>query len=298
MLPTPFGSEFWVFCRTVTPASRLRLAPTPSGYLHIGNALNFVLNWLATRQCPGARLFLRIDDLDADRARPEYVQDVFDTLEWLGLDWDEGPLNATDFDATWSQRHRLPQYLGVLEALRRSGRVFACTKSRNDLAPYKGQFPLHFRDQGLSPDLPGVAWRIMTPEPALWPSPMPSDFIIRRRDGIPAYQVASLTDDVHFGITHLIRGDDLAASTSAQQFLASCLDWSAFAKVLCLHHPLIQDGGGMKLSKSAGASSLRSWRAENRSPEAVFHTVSAFLGLPEPAGSAVELLKAAGRDKT
>lgn len=292
MLLTNFGDEFRLFCRNIDATSRLRMAPTPSGFLHIGNALNFILNWLATRLHPGACLLLRIDDIDADRVRPEFIEDIFETLSWLGLDWDDGPRAVASFHSTWSQRLRLQQYSETLHALCGTGLVFACAKSRSELAPHEGRYPPVFRAQGLSLDNPDVAWRIRTPELEIWPDPMPSDFIVRRRDGIPAYQIASLTDDVCFGITHLIRGADLAPSTSAQRFLADCLGWETFRRIHCLHHPLIRDAAGAKLSKSAGANSLRTWRAEHRTPEAVFRMVSTYLGLREPACCATELLEA------
>ncbi|MEO6039289.1 MAG: glutamate--tRNA ligase family protein, partial [Saprospiraceae bacterium] len=214
------GTEFLAFARTLGPDSRLRLAPTPSGYLHRGNALNFTLNWLATRLQPGANLLLRIDDLDADRKRPEYVADIFESLHWLGVDWEEGPASVDDFEKNWSQNLRKSLYHKALADLRSTGLLYACAKSRQDMAPYGGHYPLEFRNQYLDLDAPHVAWRIATP--AGFPLP---DFIVRRRDGVPAYQVASMVDDLHFGVTHIIRGVDLATSTYAQRWLAEQLDW-------------------------------------------------------------------------
>lgn len=272
---TTFGTEFNTFTHSVGPESRLRLAPTPSGYLHAGNALNFILNWLSARLHPGARLLLRIDDLDADRKRPEYVQDVFDTLHWLGLDWDEGPSNPDDFEKNWSQHLRLSLYQDALDALRAKECLFACGKSRRDLESFAGKYPPEFREQHLSLDDPDVAWRIRTPDDF----PLP-DFIVRRRDGLPAYQIASLADDMRFRITHIIRGDDLHYSTEAQLFMARCLDWTAFSRIIFLHHPLLQAPGGEKLSKSAGATALHTWRREGRAPAEIFQMAAGWLGLP------------------
>ena len=246
-----FGHEFRTFVQSAGPDCRLRLAPTPSGYLHTGNALNFVLNWLAARHNNG-RLLLRIDDLDAERKRPAYVHDIFDSLEWLGLDWDEGPRSAADFENNWSQHQRISLYNKQLERLRDTGLLFACQKSRSDLAPYHGKYPEVFRNQGLSLDDPNVSWRIATPPDF----PMP-DFVVRRRDGIPAYQIASMVDDVLFGVTHAIRGLDLEPSTQAQQWLASCMGDADFLKIKFLHHPLLLDTSGEKMSKSAGSASLQ-----------------------------------------
>ena len=270
----PFGQQLQDFIQIAGPGCRLRLAPTPSGFLHAGNALNFIFNWLTAR-CNKGALLLRIDDLDADRKRPEYVQDVFVSLQWLGIDWDTGPKSAPDFEQHWSQHLRLPLYAVQLEKLRATGLLFACRKSRSDLAPFQGKYPVEFRDQGLSLDDPDVAWRIQTP-PGF---PMP-DFVVRRRDGIPAYQVASLTDDVYFNITHAVRGVDLEASTAAQRFLAECLDEYNFLKIKFLHHPLILDAAGEKLSKSAGSTSLLAMRAAGEDPVSVFRQAAQMLGIP------------------
>lgn len=286
---------FDVFLKNAGPHCRLRYAPTPSGYLHLGNALNFRLNWLVARQ-NGGKILLRIDDLDADRKRPEYVADVFESLRWLGLDWDEGPglayrctpewhsgtqaqvtcgtprrcatldnpeyhSQVTDFEKNWSQHRRMPLYVKLLDELRATGLLYACHKSRRDLAPFGSSYPVEFREQNLSLDEPDVAWRIATPTGF----PLP-DFIVRRRDGLPAYQVASLADDLHFGITHIVRGADLEPSTAAQRWLAECLGKQDFLNVQFYHHPLLTNAQGEKLSKSAGSTSLRAMRESGEKP--------------------------------
>jgi glutamyl-tRNA synthetase len=269
---------FRSFLDSIGPHSKLRLAPTPSGFLHAGNVFNFLLNYTAARS-RGATLLLRIDDLDADRKRPAYVQDVFDTLHWLGIDWDEGPADALSFETQWSQHQRLPLYQAALETLRAQGMLFACRKSRRDLAPFGGAYPEAFRDQNLDLDAPDVAWRIKTP-PGF---PMP-DFIVRRRDGIPAYQVASVVDDVHFGVTHAVRGADLEASTQAQYFLADCLNSPVFASIRFYHHPLLLDDRGEKLSKSAGSEAVNALRSAGSGPEQVLKQAALWLDVKNPAG--------------
>jgi glutamyl/glutaminyl-tRNA synthetase len=281
---TPFGKQFADYLRTVAPGSHFRLAPTPSGYLHTGNALNFLLNWTAAR-ASGASLLLRIDDLDADRKRPEYVQDIFSSLEWLGINWDEGPRSVADFEQQWSQHLRLSTYETLLGRLRQTGLLFACRKSRSDLAPFEGFYPPEFRNQSLTLDDPDVAWRIKTPEGF----PMP-DFVVRRRDGLPAYQIASLADDLHFNTTHIIRGIDLEPSTLAQRFLAECLEEEPFMTIRFLHHPLLTDSAGSKLSKSAGAAALSALRQGGAVD--VFGQVAAALGWPV-AAVASDLLRVA-----
>ncbi len=267
-----FAQQFSGFVRSVSPESRLRLAPTPSGFLHLGNALNFTLNWLAAKSVAHLKgvphlLFLRIDDLDADRKRPEYIQDITDSLNWLGLDWEGVPVFQSD-------ESRISLYHKVLQQLRDQDLLFACRKSRRDLEPFGGAYPAHFREQNLSLDAPDVAWRIKTPPDF----PLP-DFVVRRRDGIPAYQVASFADDVAMGVTHVIRGADLEHSTEAQRFLATVLSEDKFLKINFFHHPLLLGDSGEKLSKSAGSSALKTLREANQGPEMVFQTIGTWLGL-------------------
>ena len=246
------------FTQNLPDQPRLRLAPTPSGFLHLGNALNFYLNWKAARSRPGGKILLRIDDLDSDRKRPEFVEDVFLTLDWLKIDWDEGPTGPDDFEKNWSQRHRIDLFEQILKDLRAKNLLFACGKSRRELADFGEKYPIPVDETGISAlplDSESVTWRVKTP-----PDLALSGFVARQRDGIPAYQVASLADDVHFKITHVVRGEDLQNSTEAQLFLAKKLGLSALLKIKFWYHPLILQENGEKLSKSAGANSLRSMR--------------------------------------
>jgi glutamyl-tRNA synthetase len=242
-----------------------RLAPTPSGFLHIGNALNFRLNQEASQRVPDSKLLLRIDDLDAARKKPEYIDDIFESLTWLGIDWDLGPKTPHDFEQNWSQYKRMDLYEETLQKLRASGLLYACQKSRKEIDSFGADFLPKLRNQGLSLDAKDVAWRIRTPDDF----PLP-DFVVRKKDGIPAYQIASLADDVHFGITHIVRGKDLEASTKAQIFLAEILDLKAFLAIKFEHHALVLDKNGEKLSKSQGATSLKSMREAGKSAKEIF----------------------------
>jgi glutamyl-tRNA synthetase len=286
-----FRAAFDQFVREEGTRCRVRLAPTPSGFLHAGNALNFILNCLAARLAPEGSVLLRIDDLDAARTRPEYLDDIFDSLHWMGLTWDEGPVSTVDFTDHWSQKHRLGLYHQFLDRLRATGLLFACAKSRTELAAFHGEYPAAFRDQGLSLDDEAVAWRIRTPEGF----PLP-DFIVRKRDGLPAYQLSSLADDVHYGTTHIIRGADLEASTAAQRFLAGILGEEAFLAIHFLHHPLVTDTAGMKLSKSADAESLRARRQQGFDPSALFALAAMQLDLPSESCPGLNTLMKKLRD--
>lgn len=245
--------------------------------------MNFVLNAVIALHSGGS-ILLRIDDIDADRKRPEYVADIFESLPWLGIPWHEGPglenadleSQVANFEAQWSQHRRLHLSQTLLNRLREMDLLFACRMSRSQLAPFGGAYPDSFRNQGLSLDEPDVAWRIKTEG---LPASM-QDFIVRRRDGLPAYQIASLADDLFFGITHIVRGSDLEPSTQAQLFLARCLGEDQFQKIHFLHHPLLTDQSGEKLSKSAGAASLRAQREKGASAAAVYQAAAELLSLP------------------
>lgn len=267
-----FAPLFFAFLKSAGPDSKFRFAPTPSGFLHLGNALNFSLNWLAAQYAGGlgttkssSCIYLRIDDLDNDRKRPEYLEDIFESFRWLQLTWNAAPI---------LQSEHLERYHLTLNRLRETGLLFACKKSRRDLEPFEGVYPPEFRDQGLTLDDPDVAWRLKTP-PGF---PMP-DFVVRRRDGIPSYQVASFADDLFYGITHVIRGADLEHSTAAQVYLAELLSEAQFLKIKMLHHPLLLDESGTKLSKSAGSTALKTLRDAGQGPECVYHLLAHWLGL-------------------
>jgi glutamyl-tRNA synthetase len=286
---------------TFPQAPRTRIAPTPSGFLHLGNGMSALYTWLLARKL-GGRLWLRIDDLDQERQRPEYVADIFDSLRWLGLDWDDGPQQAGEFEAH-SQHRRLPRYEALLARLRAGGALYACPCSRRQVreASPSGAYPGTCRHAGHPLDAPDMAWRIAVPEapvvlPGNWPAPAEAslaeamgDFVVRQKDGRPAYQIASLADDLDYGTTLLVRGEDLLPSSAAQQYLAQRLGEEGFGQCM-VHHPLVCDAGGGKLSKSAGAPSLRALRGRLGHPGAVYEALSYALGQPA-AGSLDALLQ-------
>lgn len=250
------------------PLLLTRIAPTPSGYLHSGNALNFLITRkLAEKN--GAAILLRIDDIDDERLRPEYVNDAFRVLKILGIDWQFGPIDPVDFRYNWSQQQRMHLYDALLNELVAAGAVYACGCSRKDLMGHSLGDEKHLCRQGHQPlDASDVAWRLKIPKGTIISfndelmghvtadlSELIPDPVVRRRDGRPAYQVASLADDVHFGIGMIVRGEDLLASTAVQLYMARILGLGTFAKVRFFHHQLIRADDGQKLSKSAGTMS-------------------------------------------
>lgn len=267
---------------------RTRIAPTPSGYLHLGNVLSFAITSVLARRS-GASVMLRVDDLDRARVRSEYVEDIFETLSYLGLPWDEGPADYEAYASVYSQVHRLKLYRDALEQLRAQGAVFACDCSRSKLLRDHpdGVYTGRCKHRSLPLDGKGYCWRINTDRADL-PAPM-QYFIVRKKDGMPAYQLASLVDDRHFGVDLIVRGEDLWASTRAQIFLAQVLGYERFHRASFVHHVLLAGAAGEKLSKSAGATSIRYLRDNGYTSADIYGMIGTMAGLPTPISTWADL---------
>ena len=278
------------------PRPRLtRIAPTPSGFLHAGNVASFVLTVGLAREW-GAEVLLRIDDMDRDRFRREYLEDVFETLRFLGIPWDRGPRDADDFEAHWSQRRRPDVYEGHLRRLEEGGHVFACLCSRTGLSASGPSHPASCLSAGHPLSTEGAAWRLSPVsgirlryqsvgvgwEESGLPEGMASA-VVRRKDGIPAYHLCSVADDVHFGVDLVVRGADLFESTLLQLHLAGLLGLGAFTDAAFLHHPLVVEADGDKLSKSAGAASVMHMRISGMRAWEVYRSIA---GMVEPGAEA------------
>jgi glutamyl-tRNA synthetase len=257
-----------------------RLAPSPTGGLHLGHARTFLLAWLAARHAQG-RGVLRIEDLDAGRVRPESRTGAIDDLRWLGLDWDDGP---------FQQSERLEAYVGSLDRLKRQGAVYPCTCTRAEIA--RAASAPHAEDEG--PAYPGTcahrtpneaealgqagrgfAWRFRVPgEVVKWddlflgpmtlePQRLGGDFLVGREGVAPAYQLAVVHDDAAMGVTQVIRGVDLVPSTPRQVLLYRALGWTepAFG-----HVGLALGADGRRLAKRAGSIKLAALRAAGVDP--------------------------------
>jgi len=274
--------------------NKTRLAPTPSGFLHLGNVLSFSVTALLARR-HGAKILLRIDDLDHERARPEYVQDIFDTLNFLEIPWHEGPGNPQEFAETFSQHKRMHLYRETLDELRKRDLVFACNCSRSDIlrANAHGIYPGTCLHKNLPLDSPETAWRLknITGSPitvkGLYNTthhelPSAQQYcVVRKKDGYPAYQLTSVVDDMHFGIDLIVRGADLWPSTLAQLRLAELAGLGAFADVTFHHHALITGENGEKLSKSAGATSIQYLRREGKTKEEIYTMLGSSFGFAQ-----------------
>lgn len=236
-----------------------RFAPTPSGYLHRGNAANALLvSWLATAM--GGTLALRIDDHDQARVRPEYVDDIFGLLAWLDIDWHLGPADRAELNARWTTRLRVERYRRALEhAVEEGLPVYACACSRSaQRGPATGGCSGGCRGRGLPLEPGRSALRVAVPTDTVVDAggvpvalaEQVGDFVVWRRDDLPAYQLASVVDDQDLGVTDVVRGADLIPSTAAQLLLAPFLKADAFTQARFWHHALLASPDGTKLSKS------------------------------------------------
>ncbi|MBS1960439.1 MAG: hypothetical protein JST80_13260 [Bdellovibrionales bacterium] len=228
-----------------------RLAPTPSGHLHWGNLYNFAMTW-ARVQKAGGKLWLRIDDVDATRMRPEYVAEIFELLPWLGFQWQEGPTSAEEFSKKFSQSLRRDEYRAAVDRLK----TYACNCSRQQIQERTGgsvQYDGYCRTRGLKFEAEVTTLRTELPGRA--------DTIVWTKDDRPAYHVVSIVDDLRMGTTHLIRGEDLRESSQVQVALAELMGESRYSKIEHEFHPLILGAQGQKLSKSEGSDSIVGFRA-------------------------------------
>ena len=254
-----------------------RFAPSPTGYLHLGHVVNALYVWRTARTIAG-RVLLRIEDHDRVRCRPAYEAAIREDLAWLGFVPDEGvepPVRQSD---------RGPIYEAALARLRQTAHVYACDCSRKQVGGerYDGRC----RERGL-PDGPGRGLRVRI-DPGVErftdlllgprvqdPARQCGDVLIRDRDGHWTYQFAVTADDMHQGITHVIRGADLVDSTGRQLRLGRLLGRETAP--IYLHHPLVLDSKGEKLSKSAQATPIREMRRAGLAPEAVIELADASL---------------------
>lgn len=266
-----------------------RIAPTPSGLLHIGNILSFAITSALAKKS-GAAVLLRIDDLDHERTNNGYLQDIFDTLNYLEIPWDKGPRNVAELEKSWSQILRIDLYHTAIKELCNKGLVFACTCSRQQiltLAPctcIKKQFPLDTENASLRLITGTSELNVRNHNGKLTRAGLPADmknFIITRKDGIPSYQLASVVDDLFFNIDLVIRGADLWPSTLAQHELALNLGESRFGEIRFYHHPLLMEASGKKLSKSTGATSIKYLRQIGKKPTDIYTLVAGMLGIEQ-----------------
>lgn len=279
-----------------------RLAPSPTGALHLGNARTFLVNWAMARRA-GWRIVLRIEDLDGPRVKPGAVESCVETLQWLGIDWDEGPLvQSTD--------------LGPSEAAMRDlaarGLVYPCELTRAEIeaaasAPHDpGTDPGHaagsetrfgpeLRPESIGPcgfaDT-GTNWRFVTPDRSIGffdraagprrgnPGREVGDFVVWTKRGQPAYQLAVVVDDARQGVTEVVRGDDLLPSTARQLLLIGALGLEPVPNYT--HLPLVVGADGKRLAKRHGDTRLTAYMRSGVPAERVIGLLGCWSGvIPE-----------------
>jgi glutamyl-tRNA synthetase len=289
---------------------RGRFAPSPTGALHLGNARTALLAWLHARAHGGA-FVMRVEDLDFGRVRPGIMERQLDELRWLGLDWDEGPDVGGPF-GPYVQSQRQERYDAALRTLAQRGLLFECTCSRKDIAqaasaPHAGEEGPRYtgacRDRRVDPAVPSLmahgrslfALRMQVEPGAVCftdgvmgdccfdPAAEGGDFVVRRRDGAAAYQLAVVVDDAAMGMTHVVRGADLLSSTARQILLCRALELPVPAFV---HVPLMLGPDGERLAKRHGAVSLGDLREAGVPPERVAGWLAASCGLAPPGEEA------------
>ena len=275
-----------------------RLAPSPTGYLHLGNARSFLLAWLQARAA-GGKIILRIEDLDMARAVKDADTGIVEDLEWLGLDWDN------QLSPDYYQSNRFDYYHAALSELEERGLLYRCYCSRKELneamsAPHNrtGRYP------GTCRNLSDTQRKLREKEkdPALRFCVEPDtvvtftdllhgtisshlheetgDFIVARADGVPSYQLAVVLDDIAMGITHVLRGDDLLDSTPRQLLLYRTFN---AAPPLFTHVPLILDMEGNRLAKRHGSVGISEIREAGYQPDEVIGWLGWSCGLlPDP----------------
>jgi glutamyl-tRNA synthetase len=268
---------------------RVRFAPSPTGYLHVGGARTALFNWLFARHT-GGTLILRIEDTDFERSSEDMVQGILDGMRWLGMEWDEGP---------FFQSQRLPLYQATAEELRRSGHAYYCFCTKEQLeerraqAVAAGKPPMYDRRcRTIDPDVAGeraragerCALRFAVPEGGVtsfddavfgkveFANEELEDFVLLRSDGVPTYHLSVVADDLDMRLTHIIRGADHISNTPKQ-----VLQYQALGKPLPVfaHLPLILGPDKSRLSKRHGATSVLAYQDMGIVPEAFRN----FLGL-------------------
>lgn len=286
-----------------------RLAPSPTGALHLGNARTFLVNWLLARQ-NGWRIILRIEDIDGPRVRQGADRQAIDDLAWLGLDWDEGPVY---------QSSRLADYQSAVDALLDRGLAYPCVCSRREVetaasAPHAEDgavvYPGTCRGRYASMDAARVdggrspAVRFRVPEGTVSfhdqfagpqtfePARQLGDFVIGKGDGTPAYQLAVVVDDVDMRVSQVVRGADLIESTPRQILLYLALGYADLVPRY-YHLPLVVGADGRRLAKRHGDTRLSYYRERGVSAGSILALLARWCGMPaaRPGGRAADLLE-------
>lgn len=275
---------------------RVRFAPSPTGYLHVGGARTALFNSLFARE-RGGTFVLRIEDTDAARSTDESLRAILDSMRWLGLTWDEGPGVGGPY-GPYFQSERREHYARHAQSLLASGRAYPCSCTAEELEERRarqlerGEPPRYDgRCRGLTPgeraarEAEGrgaalrfaltagaeVAWDDVVRGRVAFQREVLDDFVIVRSDGLPTYNYACVVDDHEMEITHVVRGDDHISNTPRQLLLVEAFGWTA---PVFAHVPMILGADGTRLSKRHGATSVEAFRGLGFLPEAMVNFLS------------------------
>src|SRR5919198_199543 len=246
---------------------RVRFPPSPTGALHIGNARTALYNWLLARG-QGGQLVLRIEDTDRERSTPENVQTIFDALEWLGIDWDEGPIY---------QSANAPRHQEVVEQMLADGHAYRSTAGPDEVKAFKekyGNRGFRAEDEGEGavrlrvPDEGATVVNDVIRGESAFENALLDDLVIARADGSPVYHLAVVVDDADAGITHVVRGADHYSNTPKQMLIQQAM---GAPTPIYGHLPLLHGPDGKKLSKRHGATSVQELRDAGYLREAVIN---------------------------
>jgi glutamyl-tRNA synthetase len=276
-----------------TVTTRVRFAPSPTGYLHIGGVRTALFNWLWARKTGGA-FVLRIEDTDQERSTADSVRVILESMKWLGLTWDEGP-EVGGPHGPYAQMERLAFYAEVADRLLREDKAYRCYCTREELEAQRAalkardpkatfRYPGTCRARKDEPDLPFVV-RLRVPEtgavtyldkvfgPVTTPNAAQQDFVLLRMGGVPLYNFGSVVDDISMGITLVARGRDHMVNTPPQLLLYAALGQRPPELA---HLPMMLAPNGEKLSKRHGAVSVEQYRDQGYAPAAVLNYLARF----------------------
>lgn len=279
-----------------------RLAPSPTGALHLGNARTFLLTWAIARRHDWT-ILLRVDDLAGPRIKRAFVDDAIEDIRWLGLDWDGAPI---------LQSTRLDFYRAAMRSLAAQGLLYPCDLSRSEIeaaleAPHdsvrgerrESRFPSSLRPDTrpltFTREDEHFSWRVVVPDVSVdfedaitgrqsrRPIDSVGDFIVWTRDGEPAYQLACAVDDLDFHVTDILRGDDLLDSAARQLLLFRALGREVNRpEPRQWHFPLVVGTDGRRLAKRHGDTRLRQYREHGVPPERIISLLARWSGIPAP----------------
>lgn len=266
--------------------AKTRIAPTPSGFLHLGNACNFVIIYCFAKM-NNAKILLRIDDFDHLRCKDEYLNDIFEIIHWLDVNIDEGPSDINDFKKNWSQQIRFVNYKETFQKiLSKCNNISQCSctrKMKRNSACNCNSSNLNQSFNQIFKTNESIYMKLnsMSGNDEFYDIKLMNGIVLLDKNNLPSYQICSLHDDIKFGITHIIRGKDLLPSSAIQLYLSQYLHENNFNNIQWFHHELIIGENNKKISKSLGDLAMKSLIYQGFKLSELIKTVSELLQLKQ-----------------